>query len=144
MLLLVAACSAQYIYPGQYPYNYPGQYSYPEPSRDYAFSYKVADPITGDFKDQSEAKTGDVVEGSYSLVEPDGSVRRVDYTAAPGTGFNAVVSKSAGAAPAAPVAPIAPARSPAPYAYRGAYPYGGYPYVGSAAGYPYAAPYYRY
>lgn len=33
--------------------------------------------------------------GQYSLVEPDGSVRTVDYTADPVNGFNAVVSKSA-------------------------------------------------
>lgn len=33
--------------------------------------------------------------GQYSLVEPDGSVRTVDYTADSIHGFNAVVSKSA-------------------------------------------------
>lgn len=33
--------------------------------------------------------------GQYSLVEPDGSVRTVDYTADDVHGFNAVVSKSA-------------------------------------------------
>ena len=33
--------------------------------------------------------------GQYSLVEPDGSVRTVTYTADPIHGFNAVVSKSA-------------------------------------------------
>lgn len=32
--------------------------------------------------------------GQYSLVEPDGSIRTVDYTADPIHGFNAVVSKS--------------------------------------------------
>lgn len=31
--------------------------------------------------------------GQYSLVEPDGSIRTVDYTADPIHGFNAVVSK---------------------------------------------------
>lgn len=31
--------------------------------------------------------------GQYSLVEPDGSIRTVDYTADPVHGFNAVVSK---------------------------------------------------
>lgn len=35
------------------------------------------------------------VSGQYSLVEPDGSVRTVDYTADDVHGFNAVVSKSA-------------------------------------------------
>lgn len=32
--------------------------------------------------------------GQYSLVEPDGSIRTVDYTADPIHGFNAVVTKS--------------------------------------------------
>lgn len=32
--------------------------------------------------------------GQYSLVEPDGSIRTVDYTADPIHGFNAVVSKT--------------------------------------------------
>ena len=36
-----------------------------------------------------------MVKGQYSLVEPDGSVRTVDYTADDVHGFNAVVSKSA-------------------------------------------------
>lgn len=34
-----------------------------------------------------------MVRGSYSLVEPDGSKRRVDYVADPVNGFNAVVKK---------------------------------------------------
>lgn len=35
------------------------------------------------------------MKGQYSLVEPDGSVRTVDYTADDHNGFNAVVHKSA-------------------------------------------------
>ncbi|CAH0626946.1 unnamed protein product [Chrysodeixis includens] len=61
----------------------------------YAFNYGVADPSTGDVKSQHETRDGDVVKGQYSLVEPDGSIRTVDYTADPVHGFNAVVSKSA-------------------------------------------------
>lgn len=60
----------------------------------YAFKYGVHDPHTGDHKHQSETRDGDVVKGQYSLVEPDGSVRTVDYTADSVNGFNAVVSKS--------------------------------------------------
>ncbi|CAH1738715.1 cuticle protein 19.8-like isoform X2 [Aphis gossypii] len=60
----------------------------------YAYKYGVHDPATGDIKHQSEERTGDVVRGQYSLVEPDGTVRTVDYTADPVNGFNAVVSKS--------------------------------------------------
>lgn len=48
-------------------------------------------------------REGDVVKGQYSLVEPDGSVRTVDYTADPINGFNAVVSKSAPSVHAHPV-----------------------------------------
>lgn len=47
----------------------------------YAFAYSVADPHTGDHKSQHESRDGDVVHGYYSLVQPDGSVRKVEYTA---------------------------------------------------------------
>jgi hypothetical protein len=48
------------------------------------------------------------VKGQYSLVEPDGSIRTVDYTADPVNGFNAVVSKSGPGVHAVPVVkPIA-------------------------------------
>ncbi|CAG9763772.1 unnamed protein product [Ceutorhynchus assimilis] len=59
----------------------------------YKFEYGVSDPHTGDQKSQEEVRDGDVVRGSYSLVEPDGSKRRVDYVADPINGFNAVVKK---------------------------------------------------
>ncbi|XP_058449955.1 cuticle protein 21-like [Malaya genurostris] len=64
----------------------------------YSFSYDVQDSLTGDNKQQHESRDGDVVQGQYSLVEPDGTRRTVDYTADPINGFNAVVSKSADAA----------------------------------------------
>lgn len=49
---------------------------------------------TGDIKSQWEHRDGDVVKGQYSLVEPDGSIRTVDYTADDHNGFNAVVKKT--------------------------------------------------
>lgn len=52
------------------------------------------DDLTGDVKSQHETRDGDVVKGQYSLVEPDGSVRVVDYHADNWNGFNAIVSKS--------------------------------------------------
>ena len=61
----------------------------------YAFEYGVNDPHTGDAKEQREQRDGDVVKGQYSVVEPDGSVRTVDYVADWETGFHATVSKSA-------------------------------------------------
>ncbi|CAK1553784.1 unnamed protein product [Leptosia nina] len=68
----------------------------------YDFAYSVADGHTGDNKSQHESRDGDVVHGEYSLLEADGSVRRVEYTADAHNGFNAVVSNSAPAHHAAP------------------------------------------
>lgn len=59
---------------------------------------------------QVESRSGDVVQGSYSLTEPDGTRRTVDYVADPVNGFNAVVRKeplAVAAAPAAYAAPVA-------------------------------------
>ncbi|XP_014246549.1 larval cuticle protein A2B-like [Cimex lectularius] len=74
-----------------------------DPHPQYSFSYSVNDALTGDSKGQTETRDGDVVQGSYSLVEPDGSRRVVEYTADPVNGFNAVVHKE-GAVAHAPVA----------------------------------------
>jgi hypothetical protein len=60
----------------------------------YQYAYNVNDVLTGDNKAQEEIRDGDVVKGFYSLVEADGSVRRVNYYADPINGFNAVVQKS--------------------------------------------------
>uniref|UniRef100_A0A2H1WWL0 SFRICE_033012 n=1 Tax=Spodoptera frugiperda TaxID=7108 RepID=A0A2H1WWL0_SPOFR len=59
----------------------------------YEFAYKVEDPHTGDKKSQHEARDGDVVKGVYSLHEPDGTVRIVEYHADKKTGFNANVKR---------------------------------------------------
>ncbi|XP_050354892.1 larval cuticle protein A2B-like isoform X3 [Nymphalis io] len=93
----------------------------------YSFAYDVQDGLTGDSKSQHETRDGDVVQGSYSVVDPDGTKRTVDYTADPHNGFNAVVRKEAlsvkVAAPLAPVvhaAPVTYAAAPvvhAPVAY---------------------------
>ncbi|XP_050361914.1 cuticle protein-like [Nymphalis io] len=58
-----------------------------------SFSYDVADPNTGDYKSQVETRVGGIVKGQYSLVDPDGTKRTVDYTADDVNGFNAVVRK---------------------------------------------------
>lgn len=70
----------------------------------YSFSYGVSDPHTGDNKHQEESLTNGVVHGSYSLTEPDGTIRKVTYTADKINGFNAVVEKSGVAHHAAPIA----------------------------------------
>lgn len=70
----------------------------------YQFAYTVRDSLTGDAKDQEEVRDGDVVKGRYSLIEPDGSRRTVNYYADDVNGFNAVVQKDVPvAAPAAAV-----------------------------------------
>lgn len=82
----------------------------PEAPAHYDFGYAVHDPLTGDSKSQVETRRGDVVQGSYSLVDPDGTKRTVNYAADPHNGFNAVVHKEPLAvAPVAPVARIAAA-----------------------------------
>ncbi|CAH1982762.1 unnamed protein product [Acanthoscelides obtectus] len=65
------------------------QYTVPH----YQYDYGVADPHTGDHKQQSEVRVGDVVHGEYSLAEPDGTLRVVKYTSDPHNGFNAVVKR---------------------------------------------------
>ncbi|XP_001843510.2 larval cuticle protein A2B [Culex quinquefasciatus] len=70
-----------------------------DPNPEYSYSYGISDHLTGDQKEQHESRHGDVVEGSYSLVEADGTRRIVDYTADPVHGFNAVVRKEGLAAP---------------------------------------------
>ncbi|XP_063621679.1 uncharacterized protein LOC134793895 [Cydia splendana] len=65
------------------------------PSKDdatsYEYSYVVYDENTGDQKAQKETSDGSVVRGQYSLIQPDGYVREVQYTADDIKGFNAVV-----------------------------------------------------
>ncbi|KAK9499721.1 hypothetical protein O3M35_002715 [Rhynocoris fuscipes] len=84
-----------------------------DPNPQYTYSYQVEDAVTGDSKAQSETRQGDVVQGSYSLIEPDGSRRTVDYTADPVSGFNAVVRRDGGIT-SAPVAGTQIAAGPAP------------------------------
>ncbi|KAH8296021.1 hypothetical protein KR054_000566 [Drosophila jambulina] len=87
VILSLALCAGVAVARPGYALDY---YDHPK----YAFNYGVADHTTGDVKSQHETRDGDVVKGQYSLVEPDGSIRTVDYTADPIHGFNAVVTKS--------------------------------------------------
>lgn len=77
--------------------------SYPQ----YQYAYNVQDTLTGDSKTQEETRDGDVVKGSYSLIEPDGSRRIVNYYADPINGFNAVVQKDVPVAVATPAVAVA-------------------------------------
>jgi hypothetical protein len=94
-----------------------------DPHPQYSYAYDIQDHLTGDSKSQHESRDGDVVQGSYSLVDPDGTRRTVEYTADPHNGFNAIVHREPLAAPvakvAAPIAYAAPAvaKVAAPIAY---------------------------
>ncbi|KAK4881349.1 hypothetical protein RN001_004668 [Aquatica leii] len=88
-----------------------------DPHPQYSFAYDVHDSLTGDSKSQAESRNGGLVQGRYTVADPDGTRRIVDYTADPINGFNAIVSKvpQAVAAPlvakAAPIVAAAPALS---------------------------------
>ncbi|KAI5726655.1 hypothetical protein M8J76_006312 [Diaphorina citri] len=74
-----------------------------DPHPKYEFQYSVADPVTGDQKSQQETRDGDKVQGFYTVVESDGSLRRVEYYADAVSGFTATVShQPGGPAPPAP------------------------------------------
>ncbi|PSN33405.1 Cuticle protein 19 [Blattella germanica] len=60
----------------------------------YEFKYGVKDTHTHDIKEQSEKRDGHKVEGHYMLVEPDGTIRTVHYTADKHIGFHAHVDRS--------------------------------------------------
>jgi len=165
-LFILAACVAtalaQYGAPAYKPsyaapayaapaYSAPKAYA-PEPAyppKPYSFEYSVNDPSTYDVKSQSEyADANGYVKGQYSLVEPDGSTRVVEYTA-DNYGFNAEVKKVDGGYKApysAPAYKAAPAYKPAysaPAYSAPAYPV---PAVYAAPAYPapaYSAPAYK-
>nr|CAH7735894.1 unnamed protein product [Callosobruchus chinensis] len=89
----------------------------------YDFGYSVHDPHTGDIKEQHENREGDVVKGSYSFVEADGTKRIVEYTADKHNGFNAIVHREGTSTVSAAVPAIAKYSAPvvakvaAPVAY---------------------------
>lgn len=83
-----------------------------DPNPQYTYAYDVKDALTGDSKSQYESREGDIVRGRYSLIEPDGSRRIVEYTADPVNGFNAVVQREA----VAPVVQLTPTRLVTPVA----------------------------
>ncbi|KDR14523.1 cuticle protein 19-like [Zootermopsis nevadensis] len=85
-LFAVAAHAGYLGVPAHHALDY---YAYPK----YSFDYAVKDAHTGDAKSQWETRDGDVVKGEYSLVEPDGSVRIVEYSSDKHNGFNAIVKK---------------------------------------------------
>jgi len=93
-----------------------------DPHPQYQFGYSVADSLTGDQHSQTESRDGDVVQGQYSLVEPDGAIRTVTYTADAINGFNAVVDRQAPqVAVKAVAAPVLRAAHPVAFAQQPSY-----------------------
>ncbi|KAL0266857.1 UNVERIFIED_CONTAM: hypothetical protein PYX00_009293 [Menopon gallinae] len=82
--LSIAAIAVAFPIENHIDYHAPAKYNY---------EYKVHDPHTHDMKSQWEKRIGDKVVGQYKLVEPDGTIRIVDYTADKHNGFNAVVRR---------------------------------------------------
>uniref|UniRef100_A0A1B0FH50 Cuticle protein n=1 Tax=Glossina morsitans morsitans TaxID=37546 RepID=A0A1B0FH50_GLOMM len=103
-----------------------------DPNPQYSFSYDIHDGSTGDVKSQHETRNGDVVEGAYSLIEPDGTRRIVQYTADPVHGFNAVVQREPLAVKVA--APVAKVVAPAPVLAKPVFP--AYPAVAKVPAFP--------
>ncbi|XP_055596872.1 larval cuticle protein A3A-like [Uranotaenia lowii] len=91
-----------------------------DPNPQYSFSYGISDALTGDTKSQQESRNGDVVQGSYSLVDPDGTKRTVEYTADPHNGFNAVVHREPLASKAIVAAPVTKVVAAQPAVYHAA------------------------
>ncbi|KAM3965549.1 uncharacterized protein ACR2FA_000396 [Aphomia sociella] len=127
-------------------------YAEPEAPAHYEFEYSVHDDHTGDVKQQKESRAGDAVQGFYSLIQPDGVQRIVEYTSDKVNGFNAnvryeghptpaPVAKIAYAAPVTKVAyaaPVAKIAYSAPVAY--AAPVAKVAYAAPVAKVAYAAP----
>ncbi|XP_063376526.1 larval cuticle protein A2B-like [Cydia fagiglandana] len=93
---LIISASCMYIHQSPLPLTIGIQ---PYPSHDapsYDFSYAVNDRHTGDVKNQHESRRADTVVGQYSLIQPDGLRRTVDYRADDHTGFNADVRTDVG------------------------------------------------
>lgn len=80
----------------------------------------MKDPYTGDSKSQTETREGDVVRGQYTVDDPDGTTRIVDYSSDPVNGFKVSINKQPNGN--APYVPASPYSRYAPYAYPGAYP----------------------
>lgn len=58
---------------------------------DYTYSYGIEDPYTGNRQERQEQRDGDTVHGQYSLLQADGTMRIVRYTADSKNGFQATV-----------------------------------------------------
>ena len=90
---------------------------YKEVPNPYEYSYGVKDEYTGTNFEAAEGSDGNVVNGHYSVLLPDGRLQNVKYTADHYTGYIADVSYEGYAKPAPVYKPVhkhAPVYLPAP------------------------------
>ncbi|XP_014285699.3 uncharacterized protein [Halyomorpha halys] len=87
LVLIAAACRAKLVHFHQ---TYPGAKGTGNEVQ-YDFGYAIDDRASGLVTDRWEEKRGGVVKGAYSLLEPGGSIRTVDYQVDGGGGFRAIV-----------------------------------------------------
>ncbi|KAJ3653404.1 hypothetical protein Zmor_012658 [Zophobas morio] len=102
VLLLVVSLAASWAYPIDYGTQLTPAIVKEDPAAypKYHFEYGVKDDQTGDIKEQAEERDGDVVKGEYSLIEPDGTLRKVQYQDDGKSGFNAIVTRGHSTHPA--------------------------------------------
>lgn len=60
----------------------------------YQFGFDVKDDEYTNYQQRKEVRDGNVIKGSYSVVDSDGFIRTVTYTADPKEGFKADVSRT--------------------------------------------------
>ncbi|XP_049942264.1 uncharacterized protein LOC126419178 [Schistocerca serialis cubense] len=78
------------------PQPQPGRPQLPEdydPNPQYQFAFDVRDDQFTNYQNRKEQREGDKISGSYSVVDSDGFIRTVKYTADPLEGFKAQVTR---------------------------------------------------
>ncbi|XP_073951056.1 uncharacterized protein isoform X2 [Choristoneura fumiferana] len=91
-----AAPQPQYRPQPQYQPARPQETREPEdydPHPSYQFGFDVNDDQYTNYQNRKEQREGDTIKGSYSVVDSDGFIRTVTYTADPKEGFKAEVSR---------------------------------------------------
>ncbi|XP_056633890.1 uncharacterized protein LOC130443342 [Diorhabda sublineata] len=64
-----------------------------DPNPSYQFGFDVKDELNTNYQNRKEQREGNKITGSYSVVDSDGFIRTVSYTADPKEGFKAEVSR---------------------------------------------------
>ncbi|XP_075232870.1 cuticular protein 66D [Lycorma delicatula] len=64
-----------------------------DPNPQYQFSFDIKDDESTNYHNRKETRDGDKISGSYSVVDSDGYIRTVTYTADPREGFKADVDR---------------------------------------------------